>query len=327
MRHLADFARFARFASLALWGKAVAGVCALGCAWALLLQPAAAQDLQPVPALSARVIDQTSTLSADQAAALEARLAAFERERGSQVVVLVVRTTLPEDIAAYAQRVASDWKIGRAEVGDGLLLVVALDDRRIRIEVARALEGAVPDVLAGRIIREVMTPAFRQGDFAGGITAGVDRILRLIEGEALPPPPASGSTGASGASGEPGFDGYELALFALFALPIVGAVARAIAGRKLGSVLTGGAGGWLAQTVTGSWLMGLGVGMAALLAVWVMGSRSLAQAVQAGRGSRSGHGGWGGGFGGGGGGFGGGGGGFSSGGGGGFGGGGASGGW
>jgi uncharacterized protein len=282
--------------------------------------------------LSARVIDQTGTLTPDQAAALEARLAAFERERGSQVVVLVVRSTQPEDIAAYAQRVASDWKIGRADVGDGLLLVVALDDRRIRIEVARALEGAVPDVLAGRIIREVITPAFRQGDFAGGITAGVDRILRLIEGEALPPPPASGS------AGEPDFNGLEFAQFGLFALPIVGAVARGVAGRKLGSVITGGAGGWLAHTVTGSWLFGAGVGLAALLAVWVMGSRSLAQAMAAGRSSgRSGHGGWGGGFGSGGGGFGsgargsgggrGGGGGFSSGGGGGFGGGGASGGW
>ncbi|MDE1949885.1 MAG: TPM domain-containing protein, partial [Burkholderiales bacterium] len=153
---------------------------------ALLLAAAAAwaQDVQPVPALSARVIDATGTLAPAQRQALEDKLAAFEKQAGSQFVILVVATTAPEDIVAYAQRVADQWKIGRREVGDGLLIVVAKNDRAVRIEVAKKLEGAVPDLAASRIIEGVVVPAFRQGDFAGGLNAAVDQIEARIRGEA-----------------------------------------------------------------------------------------------------------------------------------------------
>ena len=164
---------------------AFAALLLIALAWAEL---ARAQPLQPVPPLEARVIDRSGTLAAPQRQALEAKLAAFEREHGSQLVVLIVSTTAPEDIAAYAFRVADSWKIGRREVGDGLLLVVAKEDRTIRIEVARALEGAVPDLAAYRIIDRIITPAFRRGDFAGGIDAGLEALMTLIRGEALPLP-------------------------------------------------------------------------------------------------------------------------------------------
>ena len=163
--------------------------------WAL---PLHAQDVLPVPALSARVIDQTGTLSEPQRAALESRLAAFEAEAGPQIVVLMVATTQPEDIAAYAQRVADSWKIGRREVGDGLLLLVAKNDRKVRIEVAKALEGAVPDLAARQIIDRAITPAFRAGDYAGGLAAAVDQLIARVKGEALPLPKAQRGATAHG---------------------------------------------------------------------------------------------------------------------------------
>lgn len=276
---------------------------------------AGAQALQAVPVLSARVIDQTATLSAPQRQALEEKLAAFEQERGSQIVVLLVATTAPEDIAAYAFRVADSWKIGRKDVGDGLLLVVAKNDRKVRIEVARALEGAVPDLAAYRIIDRYITPAFRQGDFAGGIDAGVDALAALIRGEELPLP-ARGATAA-----DDGVSLEDLAVFLFVGVPVVGAVLNAVLGRKLGSVATAGGAGLLAQLLTGSLIM---AGIAAVIAL------VLALAMGGSGGGRGGGGGIGGGpiiWGGGSGGRRGGGGGFRSGGGGSFGGGGASGGW
>ncbi|MEB0060096.1 TPM domain-containing protein, partial [Variovorax sp. LG9.2] len=134
----------------------------------LMAGAAMAQGVLPVPALDARVIDQTGTLDAAARQSLDAKLAAFEQKKGSQIVVLMVPTTQPEDIASYANRVAATWKIGRKEVGDGVLVIVAKDDRKMRIEVARTLEGAVPDLTAARIIDEQMKPRFRENDFAGG---------------------------------------------------------------------------------------------------------------------------------------------------------------
>ena len=145
-----------------------------------------AQDVQAVPALSARVIDTTGTLDDAQKAALDTRLAALEAQKGAQVVVLVVPSTAPEDIASYANRVANTWKIGRREVGDGVLLIVAKNDRALRIEVAKTLEGAIPDLAANRIIDEAITPRFRSGDYAGGLTAGVEQLAARIAGEPLP---------------------------------------------------------------------------------------------------------------------------------------------
>ena len=290
-------------------------------AWLLaLLAPAWAQDLLPVPALTARVIDQTGTLDASQRSALEAKLAAFEQAAGPQIVVLMVPTTAPEDIAAFAHRVADQWKIGRREVGDGLLIVVAKNDRRIRIEVAKALEGAVPDLAARLIIDRSISPAFRAGNFAGGLEAGIDALMARIKGEGLPEPSAARDADA------PPWE--ELAMFFFIAVFVIGSILSRVLGRRLGGMLTAGGAG------VAAWALGAGLGVAvvaALLAfimVGVFGAAQLARQTARRHGGRIGGGlpgGFGGGWGGGGGGFGGGG--FGSGGGGDFGGGGASGDW
>jgi uncharacterized protein len=296
-----------------------------GAAWLLWLLIACwplsgwSQDVQPVPALTARVMDSTGTLDDVQRAALEARLAAFEKSRGAQIVVLMVATTQPEDIAAYAQRVGDSWKIGRKGIGDGLLLVVAKNDRKVRIETTKALEGAIPDLAARQIIDTAITPRFRQGDFAGGLNAAADQIMARISGENLPAPASTDTTGASD-----GFAWTDLAIFLFFAVPIGARLLSGVLGRKLGSVATGGAVGTLAWLFTSSLLIGGLAAVAGLIFALVASLGSL------GRGASSGWGGGMGGFGTGGGGGswgGGGGGGFSSGGGGDFGGGGASGDW
>ena len=145
-----------------------------------------------VPNLSRRVTDLTATLSAEQVAELENKLAAFEAQRGSQIAVLIVPSTQPEDIAQFGIRVADQWKIGRTKIDDGVILIVAKNDRTLRLEVGYGLEGAIPDAIARRVIAETITPHFRSGDFYGGIDAGVQQLMRLIEGESLPPPRASG---------------------------------------------------------------------------------------------------------------------------------------
>lgn len=234
----------------------------------LLALGAPAQGLQPVPALSDRVIDQAGVLGSGRAALVE-QLARIERETGAQLVVLTVATTQPEDIAAYAHRVADQWKIGRREIGDGLLIVVAVQDRRMRIEVARTLEGAVPDVVAGRIIRERMAPAFRQGDYAGGITAAVSQIDGLIRGEKLPPPDTRGESGSHGTEDE----GMIWVLTGVFVVPIVARVLVSLAGRLLGPLLSGGACALLGASLGGGAMIPivalgvLGFGVAVLMAI------------------------------------------------------------
>lgn len=158
----------------------------------MMVTPSWAQALVPIPALTARVIDQTGTLAPADVAVLEQQLQTFEQQRGTQIVVLLVPSTAPEDITDFTQRLGDAWQIGRREVGDGLLLVVALNDRRLRIAPAKALEGAVPDLAAQRIIDQVISPAFRQGDVAGGLRAGLSHLQARIEGEALPLPAAGG---------------------------------------------------------------------------------------------------------------------------------------
>ena len=278
------------------------------------------QSLQPIPPLSARVIDQTATLTEPQRRALEDKLTAFERERGSQVVVLLVRSTAPEDITDYTQRLGDAWKIGRQEVGDGVLLVVAKDDRTLRIATAKAVEGAIPDLIAHRIIEGVITPRFKQGEFYAGLDAGVEQILARLKGEELPLPPAQAASG-------PGINGEELLIFIGLAAPVITRVLRSILGRVLGSLAATAIVGGIAWSFTGSVFIALA---AALLAL-VMGLLMANRPVRGGGGPGGPGGGWGGGSGGG---FssGGssrdsGGGGFSSGGGGNFGGGGSSGRW
>jgi len=298
---------------------------ALLLAWALLGAALGhAQDVQPVPPLTARVIDLTATLSAAQRSALESKLAAFEAQAGPQIVILAVPSTAPEDIASYAQRVADTWKIGRKGVGDGLLVIWSKNDRRLRIEVAKALEGAIPDLAARQIIDRQMKPAFQAGDFAGGLNAAVDALMARIKGEGLPgpasPAPAARGTDLGGLPIE------QLAIFMFVAVPIIGKVLSGLFGRKLGALFTAGAAGGLGWWFTASVLLAVGAGVVALVLVGVMGVGSaISAALPSGRG-RGGFGG--GGFGGGGGwggGSSGGGGGFSSGGGGDFGGGGSSG--
>jgi uncharacterized protein len=288
---------------------------------AFLASVAAAQGVLPVPELTARVIDQTGTLDAIQRKGLDDKLAAFEQQKGTQMVMLLVPTTQPEDIASYANRVANAWKIGRKEVGDGILVIVAKDDRKVRIEVAKTLEGAVPDLAAKQVIDDAITPRFRQGDFAGGLNAAADQLIARVSGEALPAPrqPASRQGGGGG-----GFDWFDLAIFLFFAVPIGGAMLRGMFGRKLGSLVTGGGVGAVAMLVTSSLAVAGVAGVVALLFSLLSGGSPFG-GRRGGGGPVIFPGGWGGGGGGGGGWAGGGG--FSSGGGGDFGGGGASGDW
>lgn len=219
-----------------------------------------AQGVQPVPALTAHVIDQTGTLDAIQLKGLEDKLLAFEQSKGTQIAILMVANTQPEDIASFANRVGNEWKIGRKEVGDGVLVVVAKDDRRVRIEVAKTLEGAIPDLAARQIIEDAITPNFRQGDYAGGLHAAVDRLIARITGEALPAPRQR-----SDGRGSPGFNWMDLAVIMFIAVPVVGGLLRGMLGRKLGSLATGGGVGALALLFTSSLLVAGVAGVVALL--------------------------------------------------------------
>ena len=198
----------------------------------------AQQGLVAVPQLTARVTDLTGTLTPDQASAIEAKLAAFEQAKGSQVAVLIVPTTQPEDIAQYSIRVVDQWQLGRKKVEDGVLLLIAKDDRRVRIEVGYGLEGALPDATANRIIQQDIAPAFKRGDFYGGVNTGVDRIMRVIEGEPLPEPEISPP-----AADIPGLFNLLPFLF-IFAL-VGGSILRRIFGRVGGALATGGIVGFL----------------------------------------------------------------------------------
>lgn len=293
---------------LRLAGAARLGL--LGLFGLLAVGAALAQGLQPIPPLSARVIDTTGTLGSAERARLEAQLQAFEQAQGTQIVVLMVPTTRPEDIVGYTQRVGDLWKIGRKDVGDGLLLVAALNDRTLRIAPAKALEGAVPDLAARRVIDEALTPAFVRGDFAGGLEAGLAQLMGLIRGEGLPAPAPRSVSAAP--------DWTGLLVFLFVAVPVVARVLSALAGRKLGALITGGGIGALA------WWVGAGLALS-LLAALVGSVFALASGLAPMRGVRPSS--WGGGSWGGGGHWGGGAGGFRSGGGGNFGGGGASGRW
>jgi uncharacterized protein len=223
-----------------------------------------AQSLQPVPKLTAHVVDQTGTLDAFQEKRLEDKLMAFETDKGTQIAMLIVATTQPEDIASYANRVGNEWKIGRKGVGDGVLLVVAKDDRKVRIEVAKTLEGAIPDLAARQIIDDAITPNFRKGDYAAGLSAAADQLIARINGESLPAPAKKAQRTSSGIGGM-GFDWTDLAIFLFFAVPIGGSVLRGIMGRKLGSLVTGAGVGVIAMLVTSSIIVGAIAAFVALL--------------------------------------------------------------
>jgi uncharacterized protein len=213
--------------------------------------------VQAVPALSARVIDQTGTLRAEQLRALEAKLQAFEQAKGTQIVVLMVPTTAPEDIVDYTQRVGDAWKIGRKEVGDGLLVVIAKSDRTLRIATSKTLEGAVPDLAARQVIDRAMTPRFREGDFAGGIEAGLDQLMALVRGEKLPEPQAAGQPTSDGS----GWVGLLALCF--FVIPPLARLLGLLIGRKAAALLTGAGVGALAWLISASVLIGVGAALMA----------------------------------------------------------------
>jgi uncharacterized protein len=241
---------------LTVCGRWLTGFC-----WALMLMltlsPVLAQ--QPVPALTGHVVDRSGTLSAQQRQQLEDKLATFEQSRGAQIVLLLVPSTQPEDIASYSNRVANEWKIGRREIGDGLLLVVAKNERKVRIEVAKTLEGAVPDLAAKRIIDEAITPRFRQGEYAGGLDAAADQIMARISGEALPAPKSKST------EGQAGFQWMDLAIFMFIAVPVLASVTRRMLGTKLGALATGGVVGAIALMLTTSLLLASLAAIGALL--------------------------------------------------------------
>lgn len=291
--------------------------------WAILLallltgaaQAEVAQAEVAVPPLSARVTDLTATLDAQQTQALEARLAAFETKKGAQLAVLIIPTTQPETIEQFGMRAAEAWQLGRKGVDDGALLLVAKDDRALRIEVGYGLEGALNDATAKRIIAEIITPFFKRGEFYAGIDAGTAAMMRVIDGESLPPPQRAAASGNN--------DVVSQFFFAFIVVVIIGSVLRVLLGPLPAAMLAGGALSVLA------WLLAMPLLIALMFVAFAFVAVLLNDITRAssGRGASFGSGGFSGGGGFGGGGFSGGGGGGFSGGGGGFGGGGASGRW
>lgn len=263
----------------------------------VLLAPGLLKAEVPVPALTAQVVDSTGTLSNEQQTALIQKLQAFETAKGSQIAVLLVQTTQPEPIEQYALRVAESWKIGRKNVDDGAVLVVALQDRALRIEVGYGLEGALTDITSKRIIEEIIIPQFRQGDVAGGVAAGVDQMIRVIEGEPLPKPARTTTKSDTNPIEDIAPVVFMLALF-------LGGFLRKAVGKLPAALATGGV------VFVVAWLFA-GTIIVAILAAMVAAFLTLlgnAGGMIGGRGGfGSGHGGGGGGFSGGGGGFGGGG--------------------
>jgi uncharacterized protein len=281
-------------------------VARLGAGLALLFGFALAGAQVTVPPLAARVTDLTGTLSGGAVAHIEAKLAELEAKKGSQLAVLIVPTTQPEEIEQYGIRVADAWKLGRKGIDDGAILLVAKNDRRVRIEVGQGLEGALPDAIVNRIITETITPHFKQADYDGGVEAGIEQMIAVVNGEPLPQPDKKWERHSGLGNMLP------LLLVVVF---VVSGVLRAIFGRLFGSVATGGLAGGIVWLLSHVIPIGIGAGVFAFIfALLAGGSRP---GWSTGRGWGAGMGGFGGGGfggGGGGGGFSGGGGGFSGGG-------------
>jgi uncharacterized protein len=245
-----------------------ASLVALLVCWAFAVAANVALADVAVPPLTGRVVDQTGTLSSSDIASLSQTLQNFEARKGSQIAVLIVPTTLPESIEQFSIRVAEAWKIGRKRIDDGALLVIAKNDRHLRIEVGYGLEGALTDVTSKRIIDEDITPKFKAGDFAGGVSAGVNRMIRVIDGEKLPAP--APPHWQSQRSFDPGdlFNPFLIIPVLLF-----GGMMRSMLGRLLGSVASGGLVTLIAWYLFGSLLAAAIAGVIA--AVFVMFSDSI----------------------------------------------------
>jgi uncharacterized protein len=218
-----------------------------------------------IPPLKARVTDLTATLSASQVQSLESRLRDFERAKGSQIAVLILPSTQPETIEQYSIRVAESWKVGRVRVDDGAILIVAKDDRKLRIEVGRGLEGAIPDAIAKRIVSEVIAPHFKSGDFYGGISAGCDALARLIEGESLPP--------SQPRPGGPAID-FQTIVWLFVALVLGDAIFKRVLGRVAGAAVSGGIVGAIVWFAAGVLLFSILGGVIGFLITLFAGSAS-----------------------------------------------------
>jgi uncharacterized protein len=250
---------------------------------ALFVAPWSAADVD-IPPLKARVTDLTATLSDEQRNALEGKLAAFEEKKGSQLAVLLVPSTQPETIEQYSIRVVEQWKLGRKGVDDGVLLLIAKNDRKLRIEVGRGLEGALPDATAKRIIDEYLVPPFKQGDFNGGVNAAVDRIIKVIDGEPLPPPQQwRAPTGTNFAESIEDYMGWGVVLLIFF-----GGLLRTFFGAFLGALIVGIVGGVIAATLGAGLAISIFVGIVAFV-LTLIGAGS---AGGGGSGSSSGGGSW-----------------------------------
>src|SRR5690242_925558 len=202
---------------------------------ALLLSACLVQADVAIPPLTSSVTDLTGTLSPSEVAQLQGKLADFEARKGSQIAVLIVPTTQPETIEQYSIRVVDAWKLGRKGIDDGVLLLVAKQDRTVRVEVGYGLEGVLPDAVAKRITDEIIVPEFRQGRFAAGINAGVDQIIGVVEGEPLPPPPARSARGGNSSAAADILMNNIIFVFIL--LFIAAKVFQSIFGRFIGASL------------------------------------------------------------------------------------------
>lgn len=225
----------------------------------------AADGFVPIPQLSARVTDLTNTLTRDQQTQLENQLASLERDKGAQIAVLLLPTTQPESIEQYGIRLAEAWKIGRQGADDGIIVIVAKNDRAVRIEVGYGLEGALPDAVAKRIIEERITPSFRAGDFYGGMQSATTALGKIIGGEALPPVRQAAASNIT--------LGSDLQIFLLFALPMLARFARALFG-LLGALAAAGLAGALALMIFGSWIAAAVVVVFVLVLAFASGGRS-----------------------------------------------------
>ncbi|MGA8009159.1 MAG: TPM domain-containing protein, partial [Thiomonas sp.] len=221
---------------------------------------AAQTALAPVPALTSPVTDLTGTLTPDQTATLDQELRGFAAQHGSQIAILLVPSTAPEAIEQYSIRVVDAWKLGRKVQDDGVLLLVAKDDRTMRIEVGYGLEGTIPDAIAKRIIAEVITPQFKQGDYFAGLQAGVQQIIKLIDGEQLPRPKTTGGAGRSSTQ--------ELGFLVLIGAVVIGSMLRTVLGRSVGAGLSGLVAAGVAWWIVGSFFLALALGALAFIAVF-----------------------------------------------------------
>ena len=225
-------------------------------------------DDRPIPPLSGRVVDETQTLSAEQKLSLESKLKAFEERKGSQIAVLITGTTFPEPVESFSIRVADAWQIGRKAVNDGILIVVAKSDRAMRLEVGYGLEGAIPDAVAKRLIDEVFIPGFRDGKFYEGLNAGIDRLIKVIDGEPLPEP-------AIPSAGKGNLRSIE-SYFVLFIVATlgIGGLLRRLLGRLPAALVVGAGIGFLAWMIIAPMLIALLVGIVAFMVTLLGGGMS-----------------------------------------------------